>query len=79
MSLPEVLASSTITPAKWLDMEDLATLKSGTIADIAIFKLKDKRILHKDRTGAKRWGSQVLVPQMTIREGDIVYAQTDLQ
>ena len=32
-----------------------------------------------DKTGAERWGAQVLVPQMTIREGEIVYTQTDFQ
>lgn len=79
MSLQDVLEACTITPARWLGMEDLATLAPGTTADISIFKLKDKNILHMDKTGAKRWGSQVLVPQMTIREGEIVYAQTDFQ
>ncbi len=79
MSLPDVLAACTIAPASWLEMEELATLKSGTTADVAIFKLKNKKIVHKDRTGAERWGSQVLVPQMTIREGEIVYMQADFQ
>lgn len=79
MTLTDVLAACTITPAKWLGMEDLATLKAGTTADIAVFKMKDKDILHKDRTGAERWGKKILVPQMTIREGNIVYCQADFQ
>lgn len=79
MSLQEVLAACTITPARWLGMEELATLRPGTPADLAIFKLKEGKYLHKDRTGAERWGNQMLVPQMTIREGEIVYSQTDFQ
>lgn len=77
MKLEDVLDCATIQPAKWLGMESLASLDAGTEADIAIFKLADKELLHKDCAGQQRTGRQVLLPQLTIRDGAIVYSQAD--
>lgn len=77
MSLKEVLDAVTIKPAEWLNMKSLASMEYGTEADIAIFKLVDKDVIHKDFTGEKRVGHQVFVPQLTIKDGVIVYSQSD--
>lgn len=79
MSLADVLDRATITPARWLDMESLASLETDTEADIAIWKVKNKNVRFLDLTDAERTGKQILVPQMTIRHGTIVYAQADFQ
>lgn len=79
MPLADVLDCASIAPARWLGMESLASLEPGTESDIAIWKLKDKEISFTDLTGARRTGRQVLVPQMTIRNGVIVYSQADFQ
>lgn len=77
MNLTDVFDAVTIAPARWLGMESLASMKPGTEADIAIFKLCHKEIVHKDLIGAERVGHEVLVPELTIRDGAIVYAQSD--
>ncbi len=77
MKLEDVLDCATIRPARWIGMESLASMDAGTEADIAIFKLNKKRVQYKDCAGAEREGNEVLVPQLTIRDGVIVYAQSD--
>ena len=78
MKLEDVLDCATIRPARWIGMESLASMDAGTEADIAIFKLNKKRVQYKDCAGAEREGNEVLVPQLTIRDGVIVYAQSDV-
>lgn len=77
MPLADVLDTATLAPARWIGEEDLASTAEGTIADIAIWKLKEKPVCHLDVAGRELRGNQVLVPQMTIREGVIVYCQSD--
>ena len=77
LTLEEVLDCATINPARWIGRESLASLAEGTESDIAIFKLKEKTVRHFDKTGTYRDGHQVLVAQLTIRDGRIVYCQSD--
>lgn len=79
MSLKEVLDAAILAPAKQLYMEEeLATLKAGSVADIAVFKIIKKQLKYFDLTGACVTGDTALIPQMTIKDGTIVYRQTDL-
>ncbi|MGN8819200.1 amidohydrolase family protein [Oribacterium sp. HCP28S3_H8] len=77
MRLEEVFDCATINPARWLGRLSLASLQPGTESDIAIWKLKNKSVLHKDFIGEARTGNQVLIPEMTIRDGAIAYSQAD--
>ena len=77
MPLEDVFDAATITPARWLGMESLVSMDPDTAADIAIFRLDHKDIVHKDWSGAERVGHEVLIPELTIRDGVIVYAQSD--
>ena len=79
MSLEDVLDCATLVPARWLYREELATLEAGTCADIAVWKLKEGDYTFRDVSGEQRTGHQMLTPQMTIRDGEIVYAQSDFQ
>ena len=48
MPLKEVLRCVTETPAKVMNMEGkIGTLKPGAFADVAIFKMIDKKAIHK--------------------------------
>lgn len=77
LDIRDIFDRVTITPARWLGLEDLARMDEGTTADVAVWKLIDKRVVHRDVLGTERWGEQVLVPQMTVKDGLIVYCQAD--
>lgn len=77
MKLEEVLDRATIGPARLIGREELASLEEGTEADIAVFRLKEKEVSYQDRAGHRMTGTKVLVPQLTIKGGQIVYCQAD--
>jgi dihydroorotase len=79
MDLYDVIDCATVNPTRWLDNEDLATLRNGTVADVAVFKLKDKPVRFFDYKGNSVEGKQVLVAQLTVKAGSIVYSQSDFQ
>ena len=77
MTLEEVLDRATIAPARLIGRKDLASLEAGTEADIAVFRLKKKEVLYLDRSGHRMTGTQVLVPQLTMKAGQVMYCQAD--
>jgi dihydroorotase len=77
MDLYDVIDTATITPARWLGDPGLGTLREGTAADIALFKVEEKQCTFFDYREASIWGNQVLIPQLTIKNGMIVYCQSD--
>jgi dihydroorotase len=78
MELEDVLRAVTVTPAKLMGMEGkIGTLKEGAYADITICKIVDKRVVFIDSKGATHQGNQLIVPVLTIANGEIVYCQTD--
>ena len=77
MKLEDVLLRVALAPAKQLgEVQELASLKPGTVSDLSIFKTIHQRSSFRDRDGEERWGSQLLLPQMTIKKGTIVWART---
>lgn len=79
LPLGKVLDCATVAPARQLGLEDeLATLRAGTTADIAIFELADKKTCFYDRAGGSVYGEKLLIPKMTIKDGRILYAQPDI-
>lgn len=77
MSLPEIIERTTLNPLKLLGVEEKGVLKTGKIADISIFKKKSKEIIFQDSDMNILKGHEILVPQMTIRRGEILYCQED--
>ena len=77
MALEDVLAAATIRPAQLIHRPDLASLEAGTVADIAILRLTDKAVGYTDRAGHTLEGHEVLVPQLTMKDGRIMYCQAD--
>ncbi len=78
LDLGTIMRTVTEVPAKLMGLEDaIGTLKSGAFADIAIFSLKDKEYVQKDFCDAELVCRQVLVPQLTMKDGEIQYCQSD--
>ena len=78
LPLKNIVKAVTQTPAKAIGMEGkLGTLKSGAYADIAIFKLINNKIEYRDNLGRSMQGDNILIPQMTILNGEIVFSQNN--
>lgn len=78
MELPDIIERVTKNPAALLGISrERGTLKAGAAADIVIFKKKRKRVKFMDFEGNIIWGEEILVPQMTIKDGEIRYCQED--
>ena len=79
MPLPEIIARCTSIPAKIMGMEsEIGQLQEGFLADVAILKRCDKYICFSDTQKETRIGREVLVPQLTITGGEIVYRSISL-
>ncbi len=80
MKLEQVVAACTSVPACLIGMKGkLGTLSPGALADVAIFRLGKKKLEVKDIHGDSIIGEHMLVPQMTVLDGRIVYRQIDFQ
>lgn len=78
MSLEDIVRAVTETPAKSMGMEGkIGTLKEGAFADVTIMKMENIARDYPDIYGESVSGSQMLIPQMTIIDGKIVYVQED--
>jgi predicted amidohydrolase len=78
LDLMTLLKTATSTPAKLMGLEgQIGTLKPGSIADVAILKLKNVNLIHKDWKDDELHAKQLLVPQMTICNGEIQFCQND--
>lgn len=74
MDLKDIIKATTEVPAKILGMEGkIGTLSLGANGDVTICKLINKNVSYKDAQGILHYGKQVLVPVMTILQGNIVY------
>jgi len=74
LSLFDIVKACTVAPAALLHgREKLGTLSVGAQADIAIFDLCEHQTVFSDTAGAKRSGSKLLAPQVTICKGEVVY------
>lgn len=77
MPLEEVFKRTTVDVARFAHWDNKGILAEGYDADIAIFKLVDKEIDFADSHDALVRGEKILIPQMTIKAGTIVYRQMD--
>jgi predicted amidohydrolase len=57
----------------------LGTLAPGALADVAVFRATKKKLVMTDVLGDSISGDHVLIPQMTVLNGNIVYRQIDFQ
>lgn len=79
MSVPEVLTSATITPARavGLDALGVGTVRPGAPADLAVFRIDEGAVDYGDGFGGAFTGSHRLVPVMTVRAGRVVHDATE--
>lgn len=76
VSLSEVLDTVTRVPARLVHRESLASMAPGTEADLVIFKVKEKEdTLQRPYRIHTFTGHQVIVPQLTMKDGVIMYCQ----
>src|SRR3954469_12108185 len=74
MSLGDVVARSTVNPAKAIGRyPDLGTLAVGRTADIAVLEEQTGVFAFKDSWPAKRLGTKRLDCVLTIRDGKVAY------
>ena len=79
ISLAKVVGACTAAPAKLLGMEGkLGTLTPGAYADVSVFRLVKKRAQFTDFTGRTLVCEQLLVPQLTVSHGKVVYRSLEL-
>ena len=77
MSWESILDCATRNPARLIGWPDLGTLQEETPADVVIWKQEQKNVDYTDINGNHLQGHEVLVPQMTFKEGQCVYCQAD--
>ena len=79
MALPAVPGSTIAVTPKGRQVSGLTqnSLAPGAFADVAIFKWKEAKAYFEDAKSTYRETDRLLVPQMTIADGKIVYCQVD--
>lgn len=73
MDIPGVILRSTWAPALAINRKDLGNLSVGSVADIAILKIRRGTFGFKDIFGNSLKGKQKFECEMTIRGGAVVY------
>ena len=73
MPLKEVIARSTWTPAQTIAHPELGNLSTGSVADVAVFRLVDGDWAFRDEKGGTVHGKQRFIPEMTLKDGGIVW------
>ena len=77
MTFEQVLACCTSFPAKKMGMEGkLGCIREGTPANLAVFQREQGEFIFSDVEGDTILGHEMLIPQATILEGEVVYNQT---
>ena len=71
--LPDVIARSTVAPARSLRRPELGTLSPGAVADVAVFELQTGQYPFVDCGKAKIVGDRRLECVLTVRAGEILY------
>ncbi len=76
MDMVEVFRSCTRTPALLMGMDGrIGTIAPGALADVAVFKLINHEAVFYDYSNDYIRGNRFLVPQMTVKDGIIVFRQ----
>ncbi len=73
MSIEDIILKATWAPAQAIKRKDLGTLAEGSVADIAIIRIRKGNYGFIDAGGARIKGKKKLEAEMTIRDGKIVW------
>lgn len=78
MDFKDIVRCVTETPAKMMKMEgQIGTLRHGSLADVTIIRKIDNKFSTIDFSGDVYECDEMLVPQMTIIDGNIVFSVPD--
>jgi dihydroorotase len=72
-SIDEVVAMLTWNPARQIRRPELGNLDAGTEADVAVLRVDRGKFGFLDSAGARYDGTQLIVNEMTLRRGRIVW------
>ena len=72
MSLPDVIERATSRPAAAMRRPDLGTLKPGSVADVALFRLEEGDYTFHDVHMSPRRGDKRLVNTLTMIDGEVL-------
>jgi dihydroorotase len=72
LSLPAVIERATSHPARAIGRPDLGTLRPGSVADIALFRLETGQFTYYDIRMSARLGHQRLVNTATYLAGQLL-------
>ncbi len=73
MSVPEIMASVTWSPAQYIKRPDLGHLGVGSIADVVLLKIQEGDFGFVDSKGMKMKGNRKFECEVTIKDGKVVY------
>jgi predicted amidohydrolase len=77
-NLTDIIASATSVSARLMGMTGrIGTLAVGALADVAVFKLVDQKVIFIDTLKQTRQGNKMLLPQMTVLNGQILFRALD--
>jgi dihydroorotase len=81
LSLPDVIERATSRPAAAMRRPDLGTLKPGSVADVAIFRLEEGNYVFRDVQMSPRRGDKRLINTLTMIDGEVLprLAESPLQ
>jgi dihydroorotase len=71
--LPEVIRESTTNPATEIGHPELGQIAPGAVADIAVLRVDHGHFGYADLAGGKVDGTERIVPEMTLRAGQVVF------
>ncbi len=73
LPLEDVIAKSTLNPARMVKREDLGHLSVGAAADVAVLSLQAGKFGFIDSFGGRLRADKKLVCELTLRDGRIVH------
>jgi dihydroorotase len=73
MELPDVIQRATWNAAKAIKHDELGNLSEGSVADVALFRIRDGKFGYVDAGGNVIEGNRKLEDEMTISKGKIVW------
>ncbi len=79
MKVSDVIDCVTEAPAiQWGEADNMGCLLPGTVADISVLKLADRKMKYQDKYGNVVYGDKAFIPEMTIIGGKTVYQSMEL-
>ena len=71
--IEEIVKMSTWNPAKEIRHRELGNLDVGAVADVAVLRVDHGKYGFVDSAGARRDGTERIVPELTLRAGKVMW------